>query len=105
MPAENSQFAMRLPQPWSRSGSYVAPGREVPKAAFAIAPHSPLAVGLRRLQSGAKLRLASAQDRVVAVTSVLSGLGSTASGEPAASFCRYRFRLTLIAVFPLPKTS
>src|SRR5258705_2542610 len=80
----------------------MAPGRALPNAGFAIAPHSPLASGLTRLQSGTKLRFASAHERVVLVTSVLSGLGSAASGEPAASFCRYLFRLTFTAVFPFP---
>src|SRR5205085_9653638 len=80
----------------------MAPGRALPNAGFAIAPHSPLASALIRLQSGMKLRLASFHERVVLVTSVLSGLGSAASGEPAASFCRYRLRLIFSAVFPSP---
>src|SRR6266850_2377029 len=58
-----------------------------------------------RLSAMTKLWYASPHERVVLVTSVLSGLGSAASGEPAASFWRYLFTLTLIAVLPFPEGS
>src|SRR5438046_1569105 len=86
------------------SGSKVAPGAAVPKFAFAMAPHSPLAAGLVMTQSGTKFLLASAHERVVVTTIRLTGLRPAAM-PVAESPCTYLLRVAFSAVFPLPKRS
>src|SRR5258706_350987 len=105
MPVENSQLYARLPHPCISPGSKVAPGTGRPKLGLAMAPHSPLIAGSRRLQSGMKFRFVSPHDRVVWVIRLLRGFGSWNIGAPADRTSRYLFRLTFTAVFPLPKTS
>ncbi len=63
----------RLPHPVTQFGSGVLVTTSPPKFAFAIAPHSPLSVVSLRLQSGKKLPLLSAQERVVLFTDALAG--------------------------------
>ena len=76
-------------------------GLRPPKVVSEIAPHSPLATGFVRSQSGMKLRLASVQVRVTLV-------GEVQHRVDRSSDCLARTkrpRLTLIAVLPLPNRS
>src|SRR5690349_5221922 len=104
-PVENSQLYPRCPNPVRIAGSKVAPGTALPKAAFAIAAHSPLAAGLVRLHCGMKSWFASVHDRVVDVMIVLAGLGPDEMPPVAPSPTTYLFRDALNAVLPLPNTS
>src|SRR4029077_12026315 len=63
----------RLPHPVTQCGSGVLVTPSPPKFAFAIAPHSPLSVVSLRLQSGKKLPLLSAQERVGLFSDALAG--------------------------------
>src|SRR5438093_5274643 len=99
-PAENCQypgFAV-LFQPVARSGSIARTGLIPPKFGSAIAPHSPLASGLIRSQSGEKLRLVSFHDRVVDVESRPAGVSPTMMGARIAVSGMYLPRLTCSAV-------
>src|SRR5688572_6858439 len=70
-----------------------------------MAPHSPLASGFVKTHSGTKLRFASFQLRLVAVTSVLTGLGAPPRPPVAPCPATYLLRLTLMAVLPVPNRS
>src|SRR5262245_32226532 len=72
---ENSQLKKRLPHPRNRSSSNCSIGTVPPKVWFAKGPHSPLAPGAVRLQSGTKSRSVSVHARVVLSTSLRKGLG------------------------------
>src|ERR1700719_771035 len=74
-----------------------------PKLAAESAPHSPLAAGLERLQSGVKFPFVSPQVRVALFTDVFTGLFRLA--KPVASASTYRLTLALTAVFPVPNRS
>src|SRR5579862_9628608 len=74
-----------------------------PKLVAESAPHSPLAAGFDRLQSGVKFPFVSAQVRVALCTDVLTGLFRLA--KPVASASRYRLTLALRAVLPVPNRS
>src|SRR5262245_27371203 len=96
-----------MPQPLTTSGSYcVAPAVvDEPKFWLAIAPHSPLAPGSVRLQSGTKSRLPSVHARVVMLTRRLIGLWGRPNSPVLPWPATYLLRLTFIAVLPLPNTS
>src|ERR1043166_2283193 len=104
MPPENSQFDGRCPQPVRRSGSNSTAAFVPPNVLFAIPWHSPLAVGIARLQSGTKFLFASDHVRVVVVCSVLIGLGAL---PRPLSVCpnRYLFAANFRAVLPSPRKS
>src|SRR5688572_29212274 len=91
--------------------SYRVPGTALPKFAFMLPPHSPLAVPIVRSQSGKKLpgrgspapnRL-SFHVRLVVVLTVFAGLLRRAI--PIDSCCTPRLALALMAVLPLPNRS
>src|SRR5688572_27089396 len=95
-----------MPQPFSSAGSNDVLLRAVPKLALENTPHSPLATGSSRLQSGTKLPLVSFQTRLVveSVASDATGLGASVSPvSPMPS--RYLLSDTFTAVLPLPVTS
>src|SRR5437867_2651637 len=79
--------------------------------AGSIGPHSAFAAGLKRAQTGAKLRFAPFHDRVAVVTRRADGVIAVVNVPPAAVLfgndctATYLLRLTLSAVLPLPKTS
>src|SRR5437867_2383929 len=88
----------------------------VPKFWFAHAPHSRLAAGFKRLQSGTRFplrgspagkKLVSFHDRVVLVARRTTGLSSYSPPPPGpfATNCVYLPRLTFTAVLPVPNTS
>src|SRR3989442_13194363 len=103
MPADACQLNPRTPQPCNRSGSHLVIEPTVPSARFDSAPHSPLASTLDRLQSGAKLPLASDHVRFAVVTIALTGLSARATDVPTD--CTYRPSDALSAVLPLPNRS
>src|SRR5688572_14862436 len=83
MPTSNVQLYGRTPQPWVISGSRRVSTTGFPKFALLHGPHSPLAVPLRRSQSGTKLRLASFHDRLVVVAIRFP----TAESPPSTELC------------------
>src|SRR5690348_9022928 len=100
MLAETSQLYARFPHPWRMSGSADVLSVVLPKLASDMAPHSPLAMGLVRSQSGLKSRFASAHDRVTVPASRLTGLPSLPNGPvPTPPATMYLLSEALIAVF------
>src|SRR5262245_33483705 len=109
-PAENCQLYIRLPQPLRISGSYVLPGRRLPKSVLLSGPHSPLVTKFRRSQSGRKLPLASFHDRVALVTTRCAGFSPSpkmtfASLPRSAWPATYLPKEPFSAVLPVPNRS
>src|SRR4051812_29077013 len=102
-PAEISQSQPRWPKPWMTSSAYRVTMLGFPKFVGLRAPHSPLATGLARSQSGTKSRLMSPHVRVAVFTDVFTGLFRLAN--PVASAATYRLMLALTAVLPFPNRS
>src|ERR1043166_300270 len=107
----------RMPQPDRTFGSTVrrATGFELPKLMLLSWPHSPLANGFKRSQSGIRLWLASFQPRDAFVTKLVP-LAARIPRPSMAGFAlmnmdwfvadvRYLPRFTFTAVLPLPNTS
>src|SRR4051812_7393317 len=102
MPVENSQFHGRLFQPFSVAASCCVNGIALPNDGVSQPPHSPLATGLRRLQSGVLLPFLSVTLIAVLVANEAPGLSRAAVAivSPATPRAAENFR----AVLPLPKT-
>src|SRR4051812_16867427 len=102
-PVENSQFQGRLFQPFSVAGSCCVSGIALPNVGVSHPPHSPLATGVRRLQSGVLLPFLSVTLIAVAVANADPGFSNAAVAivSPATP----RAAENLIAVLPVPNTS
>src|SRR6266536_5969445 len=123
MDAPKDQSDGRTPHPLSRPGSIWFVNWVEPNAALSIGPHSPLASGLCRLQSGLRLKFESVQLRAThgfvkpsapnkhrpVVDSPLPNGIRNAGFAPYPRLltlapCRYFPRFTLSEVLPLPNT-
>src|SRR5262245_57387230 len=93
----------RTCHPWRKPSEYEVIRRVRPNAGFSMAPHSALAVGSARLQSGLKLRLLSVHVRAVLVE--IAEIGLFARAVTLGSQVTYRPTVPFTAVLPLPNRS
>jgi hypothetical protein len=91
--------------PSTNAGSIEFEGSAFPKNAFPI-PHSPLAAGFRKLQSGTKSPSASVQPLLSELWNLLIPAGlKFAHSSTVLNVVTYRPTKNFRAVFPLPNRS
>src|SRR6185312_3331666 len=104
MPAENSQFQGRLPQPFSVAGSCCVSGIALPKVGVSHGPHSPLASGFWKLHCGMlSFGPPTPSFTLIEVLVANDAPGLSAAAVAIVSPATPRAAETLSAVLPLPK--